>query len=216
MDLVAVLRASWRRWYVVLAILALMAAAAADLHRSAVPSYSVSSTIVVTPTVASIDPELAEVGLAEGNLNPYGSPGVLAQLLSRNLAQAVGAPETARLTAEWDALRPTLVSIRSEAEDVDVARAAMAVVLETAQTQLLEVQVRAGLVGEGTFQVVVAVTPDQVVRTQPDRMGLVTYVMGAGVLLAITAAVVLDIRVGRRANRPLSSRPPHEYEVLTP
>ncbi|KQS68840.1 hypothetical protein [Modestobacter sp. Leaf380] len=213
MDVIELLRACVRRWYVLLPVFAVFAVAAVGLFDASRPAYRVSASVTVVPS-----PGLSaarDITAPEGvtpDTNPFGSPVVLAVLVSRNLGLAEVSsqlPTGSALVAEWDGRRPTLISLETTSGDAAGAQQAMATA-EAATRRLLEqLQAERGVPSEITFQAVGGEGLDFPVRITPDRQRMTIVTLAAGVLTAITLSTVLDVGLRRReaVRAELSSRP---------
>ena len=90
MNLWAVLRVTWRRWYVFLPLLALTLAAAVTIPKTSAPTYTVQSTVLVQPPLQSHDTDPATGKTTTRTLNPLtlnrGDMTPVAQSLERIMA----------------------------------------------------------------------------------------------------------------------------------
>lgn len=210
MDLLGVLRACVRRWYVFLPIVVLTAWLGRDQYRQAQPEYTSAATVVIAPSTELLynRGRQTETGIViTSPFNGGEGPRVLAGLLARalntstvrdQLLPAGGAAVTAARNVEED---PTLVTIQVVAATAEAETTALEAVRQGADGVLAQIQYDAGT-PEGQLYVAVSGGPvDPPLVAYPDRVRGVVAIGLAGLLLAVVLSVVAQSLMADRRRR---------------
>jgi hypothetical protein len=214
-DLIDVVRACLRRWYVVLVVVAVFALLALHLGQGVRPSWSASATLVVVPSpglTAARDPAIGEDG--PGDTNPFTSASTLSLLVSQSVATEgvlTDVPPGTTATASWDGLRPSLVLLSSTGAAREDAAMALDAAVDGAQQVLADLQTAQGVAPDAAFIAVPGAGADAPVQITPDRRRMVVVISGAGALAAVTVATALDTALRRRRHDRSAGVPTDRY-----
>lgn len=208
MDLLGVLRACLRRWYVFLPIIVLTAWLGRDQYRQAEPQYTSTATVVIAPSAELVynRGRQAESGLVVTSpFNGGEGPRVLAGLTVRALNTGTvrqqllpdgGAALSASRDVQQDA---TVVNIQVVAADAETGVAAVQAVLAGVNDVVARVQYDAGAPEGQLYNAVPGGPVDPPLVAYPDRVRGVVAIALAGVLLSVVLSVLAQsLMAGRR------------------
>ena len=217
MDLIGVLRACVRRWYVFLPIIVLTAWLGRDQYQKAEPQYTATATVVIAPSAELVynRGRQADTGLVVTSpFNGGDGPRVLAGLLARalntstvrlQLLPAGGAVVTAARNVEEDS---TVVNLQVVAADAATDAKALETVRGGANDVLAKIQYDAGAPEGQLYNAVNGGPVDPPLVAYPDRVRGVVAIALAGVLLAVVLSVLAQsLMAGRRRRRDRAPEP---------
>ncbi len=210
MDLLGVLRACVRRWYVFLPVMALTAWLCSQQYQQAVPQYTSAASMVIAPS-----PELtynkgrqADTGRLvtspfAGGEGPRVLTGQLARALNTSTVQSTLVPEggaviTASREVEEDA---TVVQIMVVSDDLEKDVTAMAAVRQGVDGVLRNLQLDAGAQDWELYTAVSGGPVDPPMVAYPSRVRGVVAIGLAGTLVAVVLSVVAQALMGGRRGR---------------
>ena len=218
MDLLGVMRACLRRWYVFLPIVLLTAWLARDQYQQARPQYTSVASVVIAPSSELVynRGRQTETGLVVTSpFNGGDGPRVLAGLLARalntttirqQLLPAGGVALTADRNVEEDV---TVVNLQVVAADAKTAAASLEAVRAGANGVLSEIQLGAGTPEGQLFNAVSGGPVDPPLVAYPDRVRGVVAIALAGLLLAVVLSVVAQsLMAGRRKRTEKTPKTP--------
>lgn len=208
MDLLGVLRACVRRWYVFLPIIVLTAWLGRDQYRQAQPEYTSTATVVIAPSTELVynrgrqtDTGLVVTSPFNGSEGPRVLAGLLARALStatvrEQLLPAGGAAVTATRNVQEDS---TVVTLQVVAGSAEADAVALEAVRQGADGVLAQIQYDAGAPEGQLYNAVSGGPVDPPLVAYPDRVRGVVAIGLAGVLVAVVLSVVAQsLMTGRR------------------
>ncbi len=217
MDLLGVIRACARRWYVFLPIMGLTVWLCREQYRAAAPQYTSTATFVVVPSteliVARGQQNAGEV-LVTTPFNGGTGPATLAGLLETALNTATvrsqllpggGVALTAERDPEVDDTRVTVTLIAPTTAGAD---AAVGAVLGGVNGVLTGLQTGVGAPATQLYAAVPGGPVDPPLENYPDRLRAVVALGLAGTLLAVVLSVLAQsVMRGRRKRKDHGAAP---------
>ena len=223
MDLLGVMRACLRRWYVFLPIVLLTAWLARDQYQQAQPQYTATASVVIAPSTELVynRGRQTETGLVVTTpFNGSEGPRVLAGLLARALNTATvrqqllpagGAALTATRNVQEDS---TVVNLQVVAADATTDAAALEAVRAGANDVMARIQYDAGAPEGQLYSAVSGGPVDPPLVAYPDRVRGVVAIALAGLLLAVVLSVVAQsLLAGRRRRQDRVPKPAKPAKV---
>lgn len=226
MDLLGVMRACLRRWYVFLPVLGLTVWFCLQQYRAAAPQYTSTAAFAVVP---SSDLLIARGQQNSGDAlitNPYNggtAQATLAALLTAALNTASvrdellprgGVAVTAQRNPEVD---PTLVSVSLVSEDPRAAADAVAALQAGTNGVLAGLQTSVGAPPSQLFAAVPGGPVDPPLEDYPDRVRAVVAFGLAGTLLAVVLSVLAQSSMrGRRRHEDRRAGPLQQEPGTSP
>lgn len=208
MDLLGVLRACVRRWYVFLPIVLLTAWLGRDQYQQAQPEYTSTATVVIAPSTELVynrgrqtDTGLVVTSPFNGSEGPRVLAGLLARALNtatvrEQLLPAGGAAVTATRDVQEDS---TVVTLQVVAGSAQADAVALDAVRQGADGVLAQIQYDAGAPEGQLYSAVSGGPVDPPLVAYPDRVRGVVAIGLAGVLVAVVLSVVAQsLMAGRR------------------
>ena len=217
MDLIGVLRACLRRWYVFLPIIVLTAWLGRDQYQQAEPQYTATATVVIAPSAELVynrgrqtDTGLVVTSPFNGGDGPRVLAGLLARALNtstvrQRLLPAGGAVLTATRNVEEDS---TVVNLQVVAADAATDAKALEAVRAGANDVLAKIQYDAGTPEGQLYNAVDGGPVDPPLVAYPDRVRGVVAIGLAGVLLAVVLSVLAQSLMAGRRRKDRAPRPP--------
>ncbi len=210
MDLLGVLRACVRRWYVFLPVMALTFWLCAKQYQQAVPQYTSSASVVIAPSAELTYNKGRQAETGRLITSPFGGSegprvltGLLARALNTEVEQATLLPEgdaivTASREVEEDA---TVVQLQVVSEDLEGNIEAMNAVRQGVDGVLRDVQLDAGAQDWELYTAVSGGPVDPPLVAYPSRVRGVVAIGLAGTLVAVVLSVVAQSLMGGRRSR---------------
>lgn len=215
MDLLGVLRACVRRWYVFLPVLAVTLWFCAQQYQQAVPTYTSNASVVIAPSAALTYNKGRQAETGRLITSPFGGgegPRVLTGLLARALNTEVeqaqllpegGATISAAREVEEDA---TVVQLQVVSEDLERDVAAMAAVRQGVDGVLRDIQLDAGAQDWELYTAVSGGPVDPPLVAYPSRVRGVVAIGLAGTLVAVVLSVLAQSLMGGRSRKKEKKR----------
>lgn len=198
MDVYTVIRASLRRWYVLVPLLVLVGVATAFQARGAAPTYSQSAQLLLTGRATVSDPQGGTY------VNPIGgSSTVLAVLVPRlnsNAFISATSVDGAYVTAAAQTKAPVLV-LTSQGSSASATSAALGRALADAPQELKKLQSDLSVNAAVTSTLTPNVVDFRPIANYPSRTRSVIITALVGVVLAIVLADLTDVLIRRRSRR---------------
>ena len=216
MDLLGVMRACLRRWYVFLPIVLLTAWLARDQYQQAQPQYTATASVVIAPSTELVynrgrqtDTGLVVTTPFNGSEGPRVLAGLLARALNtatvrQQLLPAGGAALTATRNVQEDS---TVVNLQVVAADARTDAAALEAVRAGADDVLARIQYDAGAPEGQLYSAVSGGPVDPPLVAYPDRVRGVVAIALAGVLFAVVLSVVAQSLLSGRRRRDRAPKP---------
>lgn len=211
MDLLGVLRACLRRWYVFLPIVVLTAWLARDQYQQAKPQYTATASVVIAPSSELVynrgrqtDTGLVVTSPFNGGDGPRVLAGLLARALNtttvrQQLLPTGGAALTASRNVQEDA---TVVNLQVVTADAATDAKSLEAVRAGVNDVLAKLQYDAGAPEGQLYNAVSGGPVDPPLVAYPDRVRGVVAIALAGLLLAVVLSVVAQaLLTGRRRKK---------------
>ena len=206
MNIVSVLAAVARRWYVAVVILGLTAYGTIQLWDRSVPEYTSSSVVSVVATGTYLQAQQSQDPTVI-SANPYGNgAATVASLLADRIANGnVTLPADARgaaLTVVPSLLRAeSFFTVTSTAPTPEAALGAIQAVEQQAPALLADFQQRAGTPADQLYSAILSRPPSTPDGSYPSRSRVVVGAALAGTLVTVLLCVLLDSIAARVRSR---------------
>lgn len=217
MDLFDVVKACFRRWYVVLPLIAISVVSAMQVYKSVQPVYYANAVVGMAPANSQVQFAAPGSGLPRNGLMEAAGPSFIAQLV----VLAMKDPGVvARVVADGGQPNyevkmfpvlpnsPQLPLLMVEATEPDPASSqkTVQVVSQQVPVVLRQVQAQAGVPDELQVRGISPAPPSPPVAAAPSRTKSGVALILGGVLLSILAAVIVDTVLSRRKSRKSAAR----------
>ena len=212
MDLFDVVRACFRRWYVIVPLALVSTWAAYHAYSSVKPVYYSNTVVGLAPPNAQIQYAQPGVPVPRNGLLDAGGPTLIANLAvlglrdSSVISHVVAGGGSPNFNVIMFPVPPNtppvpLITIDTSTSDPDTASKTVSLVAAEADGVLKIVQQQAGVQGDLMVRAISASPPSRPVYGVPSRTRATVSIFLAGILISVVAAVAADSAMTRRAER---------------
>lgn len=225
-DLFDVVKACFRRWYVLLPLLAATAWYSHQVYAAAQPVYYGQAVVGLAPPSFRVDTAVTGQPIARNGLLDIGGAPLLANMTALGVREPAvvnrvvalgGMPDyTARLFPVPPTAPPIpLVMIEDSSPDPESTTKTLELVTKEISTSLENLQKQANVPPEMMVETFVVSAPSTPIAAMPSRTRSTASIFVAGLGLTVVVTVLVDVLLGRAVRRrksAVSPQPPSDDE----
>ena len=227
MDLFDVVRACFRRWYILLPLLLITGWYTHQVYTAVKPVYYSQAVIGLAPPNSRLDQAVLGQPVPINGLLDSGGPPLLANMAALGVRQpavvyrvvaAGGLPDySAKLFPGPPNTPPLpLIMIEETAADAAAATKTLGLVTDEVTASLQSIQQQAGVPAEMMVASFVVSPPSRPVAGMPSRTRATASVFVAGLGLTVLVTVLVDVLLVRRRKPKIRRRRGPEVDELSP